>query len=151
MTVQKKRFNILDLAICLAVICSICLIFFRETVSEIFEEPQMVTLEVTVDFRGTEMIEAFNHTQSKTVAFEPEGKESDFIELDIGKITITQGNVVAPERAQVTFRFVGYKRLGRYYTELGERVYENCDCAFTLDGVRCEGYAVSVKKAETNT
>ncbi len=148
MTVQKKRFNILDLAICLVVICSVCLIFFRETVSEIFEDPQMVTLEVTVDFRGTEMIEAFNQTQSKRVTYEPEGNESDFIELDIGKMTITQGTAAAPEQAQITLRFVGYKRLGRYYTELGERIYENCDCAFTLDGVRCEGYVVSVEKAE---
>ncbi len=145
---QKKKFNILDLAICLVLICSVCLIIFRDTVSEIFEEPQMVTLEVTVEFRGEDTIKRIGETKSATVEFEPENGGGNVIVMNIGEMTILPGSVTVPEYAKVELTCVGYKKLGRYYTENGERIYVNTDSAFTLDGVRTESYTVSAEKTE---
>lgn len=144
---QKKKFNILDLAICLVLICSVCLVIFRDTVSEIFEEPRMVTLEITVEFRGEDAVSRVSQTGAKNADFEPQSDGETVISVNLGEMTIIPGSVTVPDHATVVFTCVGYTRFGRFYNENGERIYENSQSAFTLDGVRTEGYTVSVSGA----
>lgn len=148
---KKTKFNLLDLAILLVIACSVCLLIFRDTVSEIFEEPQMVTLEVTLDVRGSDIIEQFKNAEGKSVSFEPDGDEEHYIELVYTEMKILPGSITVPDHAEFVFTCVGYKKLGRYYTESGERIYVNSESAFTLDGTRTECYTVSVEKDDLNT
>ena len=146
---QKKKFNVLDLAICLAVICSVCLIFFRDTVAQIFEEPVTVALEVTVDVNGSETVARLVGSETKTVVYYPDVRSDKSIEMTIIDIVAVEKPNAAPERARLTLSINGYKRLGKYYTESGERIYENSDCTFSFGGMRVEGHAVSVEKSGT--
>ncbi|MBR5859289.1 MAG: hypothetical protein IKZ05_05145, partial [Clostridia bacterium] len=114
---QKKKFNVLDLAICLAVICSVCLIFFRDTVAQIFEEPVTVALEVTVDVTGSETVARLVGSETKTVVYYPDVRSDKSIEMTIIDIVAVEKPNAVPERARLTLSVNGYKRLGKYYTE----------------------------------
>lgn len=143
---RKLKFNILDLAIIVVVICSVAVLAFRDTISEIFEEPQMVTLEVTVDINGAETVRNALSSKEKTVMFEPESGEETVFEMYVKEIEILPGSVTVPERARVTLTCVGYSKLGRYYTENGERIYTNTDCAYILSDIRTEGTVILIEK-----
>lgn len=139
MTVQKKRFNILDLAVCLAVICSVCLIFFHESISEIFEDPQMETIEIAVDISDSDVINQLSGINATEVVFMSDEITEKTVNMTVVGMTVIEKPNASPERARMILSFTGYKRFGKIYTEQGERIYGDSQCVIVAGEVRAEG------------
>lgn len=143
---QKRtfKFNILDLVIFVVVICSVAVLVFRGTINEAFEETSLATLEVRVAVNGEVSVSKSLEAMSKVVVFEPETNKETAFEVNVVEVDILPGSITVPNKAEVTVVCVGYEKLGRYYTENGERIYNNTQCSFVIDGERIEGNVISI-------
>ena len=142
---RKTKFNILDLAIILVAVCSFCLIFFRDTVSEVLGAPQMGIIEIIVEIEGEDAVSEMRQSVGKTVLYETE-KEGEYSEFYISDVKTASDSLVAPNKATVVFTCTGYNKLGRYYTENGKRIFINTTNAYVLNEIRVECKVVSVNK-----
>lgn len=145
---QKRnfKFNVLDLVIFVVVICSVAVLVFRGTINEAFEDATLVTLEVRIAVEGELSVAKSQASLSKTAVFEPEADDSTAFEVNIADVHILPGSVTVPNKAEVTVMCMGYTKLGRYYTENGERIYNNTECAFIIDGERIEGKVILIEE-----
>jgi len=146
--VQKRtfKFNILDVVILIVVICSVAVLVFRDTINEVFEEPTMVTLEVSVNVNGEDNVDKVLDVLSQAVIFEPRSNEGIAFRVNFANINVVPIPNGSPNEAEVKFVCIGYKKLGRYYTKSGERIYNNTECAFIIGGERIVGNVISINE-----
>lgn len=143
---QKRPFkiNILDVVIFLVVICSVLVLIFHETITEVFEEATMVTLEVNVVVEGEENVLTLLGAMDSKLAFEPRVDDDVAVEMKLTDSKILPGSVTVPNKIEVTLSCIGYEKLGRYYTESGERIYNNTECTVIIDGTDIVGNVVHI-------
>ncbi len=143
---QKRmfKFNILDIVILIVVICSIAVLVFRDTINELFDEATMVTLEVTVSVDGEDNVEKALGFLSKSVIFEPRSDKGTAFKVNVADVSVLSDSDAAPNEAEVVVACIGYEKLGRYYTKNGERIYNNTECAFVINGERVVGNVISI-------
>lgn len=121
---RKLRLNILDIAIFVAVICAIATLVFRDTIHEAFSDPEIVTLSVTVRVNNAD----------ESLKTEFEKKNADFslngrvVEVPISKTEIS----TVTNEASILFTCRGYKKLGRFYAENGDRLKLGNECRLTV-------------------
>lgn len=117
---RKMKINVLDVAIFAAIICSVAALFFRDTVAEVFEQPEITTVEISV------VAESLPEDSS---SFLIAGKDAvlKYSNGDGSKINTTLKSVKTDSDGNTTFTVVcsGYKRLGRFYTADGEKLNLN--------------------------
>lgn len=144
---QERRFkiNILDLAIVIAVICSVAVLVFRDNIVATFGKPELATLQINVSIDGAGNVESVSDMSGIMVTFEPESGENVRFGATVASVTVMENAVAAPYRADATLTVVGYQKLGKYYTETGERIYTNTECALTFGDERVEGTVASIE------
>ena len=145
---QKRafKFNILDIVIIFAVICSIAVLAFHDTISELFTEPDMVTLEISVSISGEENVNKAHEVFAKPIVLQPRSDKDTAVNVNVVNVIVPADSDATPNEADVIVACIGYKKLGRYYTKSGERIYPNTDCAFIINGERVVGYVDSISE-----
>ncbi len=143
---EKRRFklNILDFVIFVVILCSVAVLVFRDTVNEIFTEPEMTTLEVTFFVDGADKIESIRSAVGAEAFFVPDAENDTQVAASVSGIKIAPGSLTVPQKGDITVRISGYKRLGRYYTENGIRIYTDTECIFGVGESHIEGKIISV-------
>lgn len=144
MKTKKFKLNILDLAIFVAVICAFAVLFFRDTINEFLTKPEIVTYQVNISVDGAGNVENALPAAGKSVYFEAEDAEGERIEMTLASVEAEPNPVAASSHAEAVVVFKGYQRFGRYYTENGERIYNNSDCIFYYGDtpVECSVYSI---------
>lgn len=117
---RKLKINILDVAIFVAIICSVAALIFRDTISDVFSKPEIAALEIAVVVENLPEDRVALFKEGGEVVLEP---ESDSAVQITAKIKSCKRE--ASGRATVVLACSGYKRLGRYYTESGEKLTLN--------------------------
>ena len=147
---QKKRFkiNVLDVAIIVAVLCSLAILFFRETINEFITKPEIVTYQVNISVDGAGNVANVVPASGKVVTFDSELEDGEKIEMTITSAIAEENPVAASNHAEVVVVFKGYKRFGKYYTESGERIYNHSECRFYYDGKTIEGSVCSIVETD---
>lgn len=137
---RKMKINVLDIAIVVAIICSVTAIFFSDMVTEVFEQPEISTVEISV------VVEKLPEDSS---SFLVAGKEAvlKYSDGEGTKINVNLKSVKTDSEGKTTFTVVcaGYKKLGRYYTESGEKLNVNGDYFLNFDSVSLDCTLDSVK------
>lgn len=135
---RKLKFNILDVTIIAVLICAVVALVYRGTVKEMFEEPEVIKLEVVVSAdknnpAAETMFELYN-----TVYFDGN------TQLQSAVVDKTEDG----EKLVVTLECKGYKKLGKYYTEHGDLLsgVEECTVQYGDARVRCEIKTVEPKE-----
>ncbi|MBQ9848073.1 MAG: hypothetical protein IJO64_03325 [Clostridia bacterium] len=126
---QKRKFklNILDIAIFVAVICAIATLVFRDTIHEAFSEPEIGTLSLTAHASNAdESLKA--EFENQTAEFFVNNGNGGTISVPITKLELSGET----NGAVISFTCRGYKKLGRFYTENGERLSIEGECKFTV-------------------
>ena len=143
---QKRTFkmNILDVVIFLVIICSVLVLIFHETITEVFEEATMVTLEVNVVIEGVENVQTTLGAMNTELAFEPRIDDDTAFTMKLVDSRYLSGSVTVPNKIEVTLSCIGYEKLGRYYTESGQRIYNNTECTLIIDGIDIGGNVVHI-------
>ncbi|MBO5870076.1 MAG: hypothetical protein J6Q89_04935 [Clostridia bacterium] len=147
---QKRafKFNILDLVIFVVIICSVAVLFFHDTITELFEEATMVTLEVTAVIEGEENVNYVLDAKNKTVVLKPRLDSEIAFEMTVAHSRILPGSVTVPNKVETTLSCIGYEKFGRYYTESGDRIYNNSVCTVIIDGNEIEGNVILVAEKD---
>lgn len=137
---QKRafKFNVLDFVIIFVVLCSIAVLVFRDTIHDAFEEATPVTLEVRLEVNGEISVSKSQSAVAKTAIFEQKVDSETVFEVDVAEVAILPGSVTVPNRAEVVVVCVGYEKLGRFYTENGERILDNTECVLIVNGESIE-------------
>ncbi len=140
---RKTKINILDIAILLAIICSVAALIWRDTISEAFGKPEIVTLEMTVvtEKLKEEDVAVLKNGESITVSVDSEDKT----EIN-AKIT----SVKTDKSGKVTMvlSFDGYRSLGRYYNEQNQKITVNAACTAKLGDKQYKATLQSVEVRE---
>lgn len=144
---QKRKFklNIIDIVIFIVVVCSVAIIAFRDTINEALTKPEMENVRVTVSIYGSVNVERLSDSKGKTVVYQPNTENDLAFEMTIFAVDIKENAYAAPNHVEITLECSGYKKFGRFYTENGDRVYVNTECAFTYGDVRIPGDVVSAE------
>lgn len=144
---QKRKFklNIIDIVIFIIVICSVAIIAFRDTINEALTKPEIEKVRVTVSVYGSVNVERLADSKGTVVVYQPNTENDVTFEMNIVAVDIEENLYTAPNHVEITLECSGYKKFGRFYTESGERVYINTNCAFTYGEVIITGDAVSAE------
>lgn len=113
---RKIKFNILDLAIILTVICAVAVLGFRHYIVEFFEEPEIKKTTATVTVSNVNADVGIQLKEGDTVEFYPDSDGDEKVSAKIKKITFTNNT------ASVEVEFNGYTKFGRIYSEKGELI-----------------------------
>jgi hypothetical protein len=132
---RKLKVNVIDIAIIVAILCSITVIVFRDVIHDAFGNPEIVELSVTVDV-GEALVEEFGFEENDTVALVLDGGNGASISMTVDSFEETSLNFVCN----------GYKKLGRFYTESGELIELGSGCEFESGET---SYSVTVKTIGT--
>ncbi len=131
---RKSKLNVLDITIIAVLICAVVALVFRGTVKEIFDEPEMVPVIVNITTEkdnpaATEIFKLHN-----TVYIDGNTP----LQAVVVYISETEDELV------VTLECMGYKKLGRYYTEHGDLLSNVSECTVQYSDmrVRCSIYNV---------
>ena len=137
---RKIKINILDIAIVVAVICSVAALFFHDTITEVFEQPEITPIEISVVADDLPDDSASILVAGKTSALKI--KDGDGTKMDT-----SLKSVKTDSDGNTTFTVVcsGYKKLGRYYTENGEKLNVNGEYVLSFESVALDCVLESVK------
>lgn len=116
---RKLKVNVIDIAIIVAILCSITVIVFRDVIHDAFGTPEIVELNVTVD-TGEMLVEEFGLEQDDAVV----------LILDSGNGASISMTAESIEENALTLVCNGYKKLGRFYTESGELIGLGSECEY---------------------
>jgi len=119
---RKIKFNILDLAIILTVICAIAVLGFKHYIVEFFEEPEIVKTTAVVAVSNVNADVGIQLKEGDSVDFYPESDGDEKVSAKIKKITFAKNNT-----ASVEVEFNGYKKFGRIYLEKGELIRDGSE------------------------
>ncbi len=132
---RKFKLNILDLAIVIALICSVGALFFRDSINEAFGHPQMASLEMTfvAGDATEENITGLVTNSELTLQLDSSDPESK-VYLNLHSLKNDQdGNTT------ITVVCTGYSRLGRFYSENDEKINLNTTYTLTAGDANVEG------------
>ncbi len=140
MNKRKVKVNVLDFAILAAIVCSIAALIFHDTINEVFEKPEITSVEISVvaDSLPDDAFSILVAGKSAVLKIK-DGNGAD-IETSLKSVkTDSKGNT--------TFVVVcsGYRKLGRYYTETGEKLNVNGDYVLKFDTATLDCVIDSVK------
>ena len=140
---RKIKINILDIAILLAIICSVAALIWRDTISEAFGKPEIVTLEMTVvtEKLDEENASAFKNGESVSITIDSEDKTEV-------NAKITSVKSVKSGKLTVVLSFDGYRSLGRYYDEHNRIITVNSDCIAKIGSAQYKATLQSVEVSE---
>lgn len=146
---QKRKFkiNILDIVIFIVILCSAALLIFRDVVDEALKKPETVSFDLLIHVEGAGNVDDAVKTEGQTVLFEPMIGEELQIEMTVATVDVKENPVAASNECTVTVAFTGYKRFGRYYTQNGERIYDNAECAFVYGETQIQGTVVLIEES----
>lgn len=113
---RKAKLNILDIAIFVAIICSIAALVFRDVIHDAFGTPEITQISITVTFDDSIEELEFNENETVTVV------------LDNGDGDEVVATVKSFEDGSLQLIGNGYKKFGRYYSESGGLVALGSDC-----------------------
>lgn len=145
MTKRKIKFNILDVAIVLIALASCFLVFFSDAVSELFGDPEIEIVEMTVKINDADAVLQISQSVGRSVMFvtEKQGEYSEFQVLEVIS-DLSQ----KPDSATVVLACRGYEKFGRFYTENGERILPNVKTSYINKGITVECEVISIKIKE---
>lgn len=132
---RKFKINILDLAIVVALICSVAALVFRDNITETFGHPQMASLQMTfvAGDATEENITGLVTNSELSVQLDSADPESKvYVKLNSLK-TDNEGNT------SITVVCTGYSRLGRFYSESNEKINLNTTYTLTAGDANVEG------------
>lgn len=140
---RKIKINILDIAILLAIICSVAALIWRDTISEAFGKPEIVTLETTVvtEKLGEEDTAIFKNGESVIITIDSEGKTE--INAKIASVKTDKSGKVT-----MVLTFDGYRSLGRYYNEQNQKITVKSACVAKIGALECKSTLENVKVSE---
>lgn len=141
---RKFKINILDFVIFVVILCSVAVLVFRDTVNEVFTKPEITTLEVSVFIDGADVCALAGESAGKDVVFITDVKNELQCNANIKAFQAALGSLTVPQKGEVSIRLSGYKRLGRFYTEDGTRLYIDSECAIIIGDNTIVGSLVSV-------
>ena len=132
---RKLKFNILDIAILVAIICSVAVLIFRDVIHDAFGEPEIVELAITLDL-GETNIDEFGFDENEAVEI--------FLDEGDGATVLVSVNRIDENSLDVVCK--GYKKLGRFYTENGDLISIASVCEMQKnDGkIQCEVESVEI-------
>jgi hypothetical protein len=132
---RKLKVNVLDIAIIVAIICSITAIVFHDVIHETIGTPEIREMTVSVSFdEGADELE---FSENETVS----------LVLNNDNGVAISATVQAFSDGKLSLGLKGYKKLGRFYTESGELIELGSDCELTCDETvyGCEVENVDIK------
>jgi len=142
---RKFKINILDIAIVVAIVCSVATVMFRDTISEAFGKPEITTLEMTfaVPEDSEEGIDHLATTAELYLQLDSESEETV-------KVTLQSMKQDASGGATVTVTCMGYRRLGRFYSEDNQKIEINREYAILASDAQIYGSfsAIEVQDGE---
>ena len=140
---RKTKINILDIAIRLAIICSVAALIWRDTISEAFGKPEIVTLETTVvaEKLREEDTAIFKNGESVIITIDSEGKTE--INAKIASVKTDKSGKVT-----MVLTFDGYRSLGRYYNEQNQKITVKSACVAKIGALECKSTLENVKVSE---
>ncbi len=116
---RKLKLNILDVAIVIAILCSVAVLVFHDTLNEVFGNPEISPLTVSVSPEGgEEAIANFVSGESATLKFESAKLQAVIVSSELNE----------DGEALVKLSLNGYKKLGRYYSENGSLIPLDSSC-----------------------
>lgn len=127
---RKVKINILDFVIFAAIACSVVALFFHDTINEVFQQPEITSVEIAVVADDLP-----DDSSSILVA----GKNAVLKSKDANgtDLAVSLKSVKTDSKGNTTFTVVcsGYKKLGRYYAENGEKLGINGDYVISFGDV----------------
>lgn len=136
---RKFKINILDIVIFVVILCSVAVLVFRDTVNEIFTKPEITTLEISIFVNGEEECAAVSTLLDKNVVFVPDNKNDFTVNAKVVEFKAASDLHTEAKKGEVKIQLSGYKRLGRFYTEDGTRIYTDTECAFVVGEEKING------------
>ncbi len=123
---RKVKVNVLDFAIFIAILCSVAALIFHDTIDEIFEQPEITKIEISVVADSLPDDASSILVAGKSVILKMKDNDGTDIET-------TLKSVKTDSKGDTTFTVTcsGYKKLGRYYIENGEKL--NINGNYVLD------------------
>ncbi len=137
---RKAKFNILDVAIVLTVICAIAVLGFRHYIVEFFDEPQIQKTFASVTISNVTPETGWGFKEGDTVEFYPRSDGDEKVGAKIKKITFNKNNT-----ASVELELKGYTKFGRIYSEKGEHIKEGHEFVITKGENKSDCVIKSVK------
>ncbi len=119
---RKAKFNIIDLAIILVVICALAVLGFKNYIIEFFEEPQITKTTATVTLSNVSADTGLKLKNGDSLEFYPESDADGKTKIRIINISYDKHNTAVAE-----IEFKGYSKFGRIYTEQGELIRNNSE------------------------
>lgn len=141
---RKFKINILDFVIFVVILCSVAVLVFRDTVNEVFTKPETTTLEITFFVEGEGECALIRESLGEETVFIPGEKSEIQVNANLTSFNAALGSLTVPQKGDVSITINGYKRLGRYYTEDGTRIYIDSECAIFIGESRIVGSLISV-------
>lgn len=141
---RKFKLNILDFVIFVVILCSVAVLVFRDTVNEFFTEPEMTTLQITFFVDGEDNMELIGSSLGADAMLVHDTENEIQIAATVKSLKVAPGSLTVPQKGDVTVCITGYKRLGRFYTEGGERLYADEECILIIGETSIEGKVLSV-------
>ena len=141
---RKFKINILDIVIFVVILCSVAVLVFRDTVNEIFAKPVITTVEITVFVNGEEECAAVSSLLDNNVVFVPDNKNDFTLNAKVVEFKAVSDIHTEAKKGEVKIQLSGYKRLGRFYTEDGTRIYTGTECAFVVGEEKINGNLLNI-------
>ena len=142
---RKFKINILDFVIFVVILCSVAVLVFRDTINEVFTKPEISVVEVTFKVDGPDNLSIVRNAFMETVVFFPDTKEELSSDASFSEFKAEPGSLTVPMAADVSIKISGYKRLGRFYTYDGTRIYLDNECAVVIGEERIVGKIVGIR------
>lgn len=140
---SKFKFNILDVVIVMAVVCSISAVIFNDTIKEAVGKPEIADVNVCVTFTSSLPAETMLVPEGTYVVFETLSEDKIKLNSKVER-TFAVDKDGKKESRNFIVSFKGYKKLGRYYTENGKLIEIGSDCSVMIDGKKASGTVKSV-------
>jgi hypothetical protein len=133
----------LDIAIFVAILCSVALLVFSESIIGFIGTDEITMIDVTLKFENVSAQTALV-SEGKSVVFEPENAT----EIKSDALVKKAVNANGEESPEFVITCTGYKKFGRFFTENGDRIAVGRVSGVTIDGKTFNCVVTSVKNAQ---
>ncbi len=137
---RKTKLNILDIAIFAVIICTVCVLMFRDTISELIDPAEINNLEIVIKLDDPNF-DMSVLKEGNPVRFDPDSSTTPVSDAQIVDVSNDSGIKT------VKLICTGYQRFGLIYTENGDRIRVDSGCNLIIDNNVQASTVVSVTKA----
>lgn len=140
---SKLKINILDLVIFVVILCVVAVIIFHDTISEVFSEPQIVTIKYSVTVKEVPYYESnlFNAGNSIKISLSDVSAEAKIED----RLTDSSDKKDCYD-ITLTLTGEGYKKFGKVYTGSGIRLSEGQQYVISSGDKVYTGYCAAAEK-----